>query len=125
MIKKIFKNRDIVIATKHKKEEVIAPLLKKELALKPFVPKEFDTDFFGTFSGEIERKADALETARLKCLKAMELTGCDLGISNEGSFGTHPQIWFTQADYEIVMLIDKKNGFEFSTLEISTQTNFN
>lgn len=121
----LFKGRKIVIATKHQKEKVIAPLLQRELELKCVVPNDLDTDVFGTFTGEVERLNDPVETARLKCLKAMEQSGCDMAICNEGSFGPHPGLFFIHADSEIVMLMDKKNKLEFIVREISTKTNFN
>jgi hypothetical protein len=122
---KIFKGRKIIIATKHKKENVIAPLLTKYLNLECIVNEELDTDEFGTFTGEMERLNDPLETARQKCFKAMELSGCDMAIASEGSFGAHPTIFFVHADSEILLLIDKKNNLEFIASEISTKTNFN
>uniref|UniRef100_UPI00404732A9 DUF6671 family protein n=1 Tax=Flavobacterium sp. TaxID=239 RepID=UPI00404732A9 len=88
-----FKNRDLLIVTKHKKEQVIAPLFEKEFGVNCFVSKEFDTDLLGTFSGEISRKYDALETLKQKCLQAMELEGYDLAIATEGSFGNHPAVF--------------------------------
>ena len=121
----LFDGREIIIATKHQKEKVIAPILKKELGLECVVSQDLDTDVFGTFTGEVERLNDPVETARLKCLKAMELSGCDIGISNEGSFGLHPTIFFVHADSEVILLIDKKNKLEFIVSEISTKTNFN
>ena len=122
---KVFKGRKIIIATKHKKENVIAPLLTKHLNLECTVNEELDTDEFGTFTGEKERLNDPLETARQKCFKAMSLSGCDMAIASEGSFGQHPTMFFVNADSEIVLLIDKKNQFEFVASEISTKTNFN
>jgi hypothetical protein len=67
----MFKNRELVIATKHHKEKVIAPLLEKELGVKCIVVKNFDTDQFGTFTGELARAEDAITTARKKCIAAM------------------------------------------------------
>lgn len=49
---KLFKGRKIIIATKHKKENVIAPLLIKYLNLECTVNEELDTDEFGTFTGK-------------------------------------------------------------------------
>lgn len=88
-----FKGRRLLIATKHKKERVIAPILEKELGVNCFVT-DIDTDKFGTFTGEIERKEDAISTARNKCLLAMELENCDLVLASEGSFGAHPSLFF-------------------------------
>lgn len=121
----MFEGRQLIIATKHHKEKVIAPLLEKELGVKCFVSSDIDTDIFGTFTGEIERLNDPIETARKKCLKAIELSGCDMAISSEGSFGIHPTLFFVHADSEIVMLVDQKNNLEIISREISTQTNFN
>ena len=121
----LFKGRKLVIATKHKKEAVIAPILEKELGVICIVPKDFDTDELGTFTGEIERKESPLATARKKCLLAMEHTNCDLGIASEGSFGPHPSIFMAHADDEILIFIDKKNDLEIIVRELSLDTNFN
>ncbi|WP_296317791.1 DUF6671 family protein [Winogradskyella sp. UBA3174] len=121
----MFKGRRLIIATKHNKEQVIAPLLEDALGVTCFVDETFDTDTLGTFSGEIEREQDPINTARLKCLKAMELNNCDIGIASEGSFGAHPSIFFASADDEFLIFIDKKNGLEIIARELSTETNFN
>ena len=38
----------------HKKEEVISPILEKELGIKIIIPEEFNSDRYGTFTGDIE-----------------------------------------------------------------------
>jgi len=121
----MFKNRKLVIATMHKKEQVLAPILESGLGVKCILPENFNSDQWGTFSGEIERTLNPVETARQKCLKAMELSGCDLGIASEGSFGPHPSLFFIQADDEFLLLIDSKNKIEIICRELSTKTNFN
>jgi hypothetical protein len=121
----MFKNRTLVIATMHKKEQVLAPILERELAVNCILPENFNSDQWGTFSGEIERSLNPVETARQKCLKAMELSGCDLGIASEGSFGPHPSLFFIHADDEFLLLIDSKNSIEIVCRELSTDTNFN
>jgi hypothetical protein len=120
----LFSNRRVVIATMHGKEKVIGPLLKEDLAVRIVVPKKFNSDQFGTFSGEIERTEDILQTARRKCEHAMELTGCDMAIASEGSFGPHPSLFFVPCDDEFLLFIDKKNKLEFWSRSISTDTNF-
>ena len=117
--KQIFKGRKLLIATKHEKEKVIAPILEKELGVKCFVVKNFDTDKLGTFTGEIDRIDDPITTVRNKCIMAMELMNCDLAIASEGSFGAHPTIYFVPADDEFLIFIDKKNGLEIIAREIS------
>lgn len=73
-----------MIATKHEKDKVIAPILENLTGVKCFIVDGFDTDNLGTFSGEVERKDAPITTARNKCLMAMELVNCDLVISFEG-----------------------------------------
>ncbi len=121
----MFERRRLIIATKHQKEQVIAPLLENTLGVSCFIDESFDTDTLGTFSGEIEREQDPVSTARMKCLKAMELNNCDLGVASEGSFGIHPSIFFASADDEFLIFIDKKNDLEIIVRELSTETNFN
>jgi hypothetical protein len=122
---KVFNGRKLIIATKHQKEKAIAPLFEKAFGVNCFTPENFDTDLLGTFTGEIERKDDPITTMRNKCLQAMELHNCDLGIASEGSFGPHPSIFFVHADDEFLIFIDKKNNLEIIERELSMKTNFN
>lgn len=121
----LFKRRRLIIATKHNKEKVIAPILETKLGVECFVDDSFDTDTLGTFSGEVQRELDPLNNARKKCLLAMERTNCDLGIASEGSFGPHPSLFFASADDEFLILIDNKNNLEIVVRELSAATNFN
>lgn len=120
----MFEGRKIVIATKHRKEEVIAPILIEQLGLDPFVVEGLDTDLFGTFTGEIERDAGPLEALRRKAERAIQITGVDLAIASEGSFGPHPTVFFVPAGEELMLLMDKKNDVEVLAKSISTETNF-
>jgi hypothetical protein len=121
----MFQDRRLIVATKHQKEKVIAPLLEKELGVTCFTDETFDTDTLGTFTGEVERQNDPLTTAREKCLQAMQKNNCDLGVASEGSFGAHPSIFFASADDEFLIFIDKKNNLEIVARELSLSTNFN
>ncbi|MBD1845520.1 hypothetical protein H6F89_19320 [Cyanobacteria bacterium FACHB-63] len=121
----LFQNRVAVLATMHHKEVVIAPILELELGLKIHVPKNFNTDQFGTFTREITRSGDQLEAARRKALSALEQTGMDLAIASEGSFAPHPALPMLPCDRELILLIDRLNGLEVIGEVISTETNFN
>ena len=123
-MKGIFEGRRLVIATKHQKEQVLRPLLEEALKVKVFVPENLDTDLLGTFSGEVQRKEDPLSTARKKCELAMEMTGCDLAIASEGSFGSHPEAFFLPANEEWLVFLDHKKGLEIYARHLSMETNF-
>jgi hypothetical protein len=121
----MFENRKLLIATKHQKERVIAPILEKELGVTCFVDGAFDTDELGTFTGEKERLHDPVTTLREKCLRAMKLSNCDLAVASEGSFGPHPSMFVINADDEFLIFIDAKNKIEIIVRELSVSTNFN
>lgn len=119
-----FAGRRLVVATNHQKERVIAPMVESALGVRCLLPDDLDTDQLGTFTGEVERTLDPLGAARQKGRMAMDLTGCDLAIASEGSFGPHPHLFFTPADDEVLLLLDRKHDLEISVRVISTETNF-
>lgn len=116
--------QQMIVASSHKKEKVIAPLFSEHLGIQSSVLPEFDTDQFGTFSGEVERKGNSIETARLKCERAIEMSGLSMAIASEGSFGPHPHIGFVPVDEELIFFLDRKNNIEASFREMSLKTNY-
>lgn len=118
-----FAGRVAVLATMHRKEAAIAPQLETKLGVRVTVPPAFDTDVFGTFTGDVKRPADQLTTARLKAEAALGQTGESLAIASEGSFGPHPQLPFVACDRELVLLIDRQHQLEIVGECLSTDTN--
>ena len=125
IIHSFFKNRVGILATMHRKEEVISPILEKELGIKVIVPENFNSDQFGTFTGDIERIGNQFEAARHKARGSMELYGETLAFASEGSFGPHPLIPVLPFNREIILLIDKENDMEIIGTATTTETNFN
>ncbi len=119
----VYKNQKAVMATKHEKEEMIAPAFMDLLGLR-IVKANIDTDQLGTFSGEVDRQDSPLVCARKKCELAIKEYKVPLAISSEGSFGPHPFIPFITCDYEILYFIDKLRGFEIHESLISENTNY-
>ena len=120
----MFAGRTLVIATRHRKEQVISPILEASLGVRCIVPPDLDTDRLGTFSGEVERKDDPLTTARAKCAMALAATGADLALASEGSFGPHPQLFFLPSDEEVLLLVDTLNELEVYASHLDTRTNY-
>lgn len=118
-----FHNRTCILATMHKKEQSMAPLLEKSLQMQVVVPDNFNTDKFGTFTREIKRLGTQREAARLKAQKALEITGESLAVTSEGSFFPHPIIPYVFCDRELVLLLDEANKIEIVATEISLETN--
>ena len=124
IMKNVFAGRKLTIATMHGKEKVIGPILSEATGVIVNVAEGFNTDIFGTFTGEIEREADALTVARRKCLAAAAMTETTLVLASEGSFGPHPTIPFAKCDDEILVLVDLYLGLEIKVRELSVNTNF-
>lgn len=120
----MFEGRALLVVTQHAKEKVIAPILEKALNVRCQVTSNFNTDRFGTFSGEVVRSLSPIDTLRNKCTTALNEYQTDLVVASEGSFGPHPSLFFVPADDELIMLKDTKNNLEIIARHVSTETNF-
>jgi hypothetical protein len=120
----LFGKRTAVLATMHGKELVIAPIFEEQLGIQVVVSANFNTDRFGTFTGEIERTGTQIEAVRVKAQQALELTGEDLAIASEGSFGPHPSSPFIASNLEIVLLLDTRHDIEIVGTALSMETNY-
>lgn len=101
----IFKGKKVVIATKHHKQDVIAPILERELHVTCFTPDNFDTNKFGTFTRTKKRKKTQLQTAIQKAKEALKIseTEAEIAIASEGSF-SNSESAFIQTNLELVLL---------------------
>ena len=120
-----FAGHTLSVATIHGKERVIGPALMKALPIAGFTAIDgVDTDRFGAFSGEVRRTLDPLETCRAKAKHGAEMSGLDLVIASEGSFGPYPLAPFIPCDEEILVLYDARDGSCFHYCHVSLQTVF-
>lgn len=108
----------------HGKQAVLVPPLVRELAITPIVPTGFDTDAFGTFTGDIARVGTALDAARRKARAAMACCGTRTAVASEGSFGPHPSMPLLPLAAELVVLLDDELGLEIIAEDTSIETNF-
>lgn len=120
-----FKGRTLVFATMHQKERILRTDFLDQLGITLIAANAFNSDAFGTFSGEIERAQTPLETARLKCEAVFAQTQADMVMASEGTFGAHPHYAFLPGNNELLLLVDKRLQTEFVTSIWSTATNFN
>jgi hypothetical protein len=118
-----YKDVEIVLTTKHEKERTIEPAFAEILGAR-IRSLDLDTDTLGTFSGEVERKGNALECVKKKCEWGMQQAKADFGLASEGSFGQHPYLPFVQADAEILYFRDLQRDIRIHLTEISTTTNY-
>lgn len=120
----MYHGEKIILATKHQKEIAIKKPFEDGLSVELFVPTDFDSDKFGTFTGEIERQANAHATVIQKAKAAALAYGFEFGIASEGSFGPHPTAYFVPADIELISFVDLKNDLIIVESIISTDTNY-
>lgn len=118
-----FAGRKLLIATMHGKERAIGPILEAALGVTIVVPARFDSDRFGTFTGETARAGDQFEAARAKAVAAMADEGVDLAVASEGSFGAHPSVPFARSNLELMLLIDARHGHEIKGHHRTGETN--
>jgi len=119
-----YKNQRVLLASKHEKERAVAHVFFNKLGCEVCI-EDFDTDQFGTFTGEIERPQTAYETCILKAKNAGEEFNYNLSLASEGSFGSHPSAPFIPSAHEIMVFIDKKNGWIIAEQLVSQKTNYN
>lgn len=121
----LFSGRQMVVATMHGKQQAFDPLISQGLGVSLVVPEDFNSDQYGTFSGEIARDLTPYQAALQKCKAALALTGLDLALASEGSFGPHPVLGFVPADEEWLVLLDQRFDLVIAAHLLSTNTNFN
>ncbi|MEB3196613.1 MAG: DUF6671 family protein [Candidatus Sericytochromatia bacterium] len=119
-----FAGRTAVMATQHGKVDLLAPLLQEALGITLVRAEGVDTDDFGTFTGEVPRPGDQRETAIAKAEAALALTGADLALASEGSFGPHPMAPFLAANRELFVLLDRRLELTIVASAFTTATNF-
>lgn len=110
----VYKSCEIALATMHGKETAIAPWADRILGAQIVLPSGLDTDQFGTFSGEVDRVGSMGEIAVRKAELAMELSGLDLAISSEGTYGPHPFLPFMPGGMELLVFIDRARQLTIS-----------
>ena len=118
-----YQKKRVLLASKHEKERVIRPVFLKTLGCEIYT-SDFDTDQFGTFTGEIPRAQSAYETCILKAKTAAVAANCSFSIASEGSFGPHPSLPFFASDHEIMVFVDLENDWIIADQLLTPKTNY-
>jgi hypothetical protein len=96
---------EVAFATKHQKAELVSDAFHKALNIS-VITAGIDTDLFGTFSGEMERKSSPLDTAIATGKAGAVTSGSNFGLASEGSIGNDSLIPFAISDIEIMVFVD-------------------
>ncbi len=119
----IYKDKFVLLASKHNKEQVIKPVFLEKLACNVCV-EDIDTDQFGTFTGEVPRTLSAYETCILKAKHAANEKKYVLSIASEGSFGPHPSNPFIPHAHEIMVFVDLEHDWIIAEQLVTPNTNY-
>ena len=104
--------KTVAFLTQHGKDILIGPSFEAALGCTVVCAEGYDTDQLGTFSGEIKRLDNQLQTARTKARIGMSLTGASLGIASEGSFVSDPFGGLIPWNIEVLIWIDDEHQIE-------------
>ncbi len=66
----MYEHINIILGTKHKKEEAIREPFETAFGANLYVPDDYDTDQFGTFTNQVTRLGSAEETVIKKAKQA-------------------------------------------------------
>ena len=116
-------SRQICLTTRHGKQRALARPMAAGLGLELIV-SDADTDQLGSFSGEIARQDDVLQTCRRKALLGLAATGLDLGLASEASFGPHPAVPLLAVGQELLLFIDRERELEVVEQRLELRTNY-
>lgn len=117
--------KQILLVSKHKKEQAIQPVFKKVFDTEIIVCENVDTDLFGTFSGEIKRAETAKITVAKKCWAGLKINPeFRFALASEGSFGSHPDSFYLPYNEEWLIFIDRETHTEVYAKSGTTKANF-
>lgn len=118
-----YQNQNVLLASKHEKEQVIAPPFMSRLLCTLRV-HDFDTDEFGMFTGEIARTLSPYQTCLLKAKTAAKRYNYALAVASEGSFGPHPAFPFVPSAHELMVFVDRTRDWIIAEQLVSQKTNY-
>jgi len=120
-----YRGATVVLPTLHNKGVLAQEAFKEHLGMDVIELHE-DTDQFGTFSGDVERKLSPKESAIAKAKLGLTQTDYQYALASEGTIGADPTIPFVNSDLEVVVFLDSINDLIIShthrSFEISAYT---
>jgi hypothetical protein len=108
----LYQGCSVALLTQHGKEKLIAPILEPSLGCRIVHVTSYDTDQLGTFTGEIKRIENQINTARKKAKIGMSLNSSKIGIASEGAFVADPFSGLMPWNVEVVLWTDDENKYE-------------
>lgn len=112
LISSRYMDQAIAFLTQHGKEHLVAPILEPSLGCRIHHVNGYDTDQLGTFTGEIQRIENQINTARKKAQIGLSLAQTAIGIASEGSFTADPFGGLMPWNIEVMLWLDTQRNQE-------------
>jgi hypothetical protein len=120
-----YQGQEVVLATLHGKEKVLARPLRWGLGATLVHLSGVDTDSLGSFCGTQPRSLSMRATCLAKARLALEHGGGRaLAIASEGSFGPHPAVPLLPVGRECLAFLDRERGLAVVEQGFARRTNF-
>ena len=121
-----YQGKEVLLATLHGKERVLARPLRWGLGATLVHLCGVDTDSLGSFSGTVPRALSMRSTCLAKARLALEHGGGGggLAIASEGSFGPHPAVPLLPVGRECLVFLDRERGLTVVEEGFARRTNF-
>ena len=104
----------------------------RSLGIRVVENANWDTDQLGTFAGEVERKQSPEACALAKAKQAVQMTGLEIGLGSEGTFGGGPMpgimnwneeiLCYYQPQYERVIFARASGPFHGEAMTLASAT---
>jgi hypothetical protein len=108
-----YRGATVVLPTLHAKGMLAQEVFDKYLGMN-VVELHVDTDQFGTFSGDVERKLSPKESVIAKAKLGLAQSDYQYAIASEGTIGADPAISFINSDVECVVFVDSVHNLIIS-----------
>ena len=108
-----YRGAKVVLPTLHNKGSLAHGAFKEHLQMD-VEELQIDTDQFGTFSGDIERKLSPKESAIAKAKLGLTYSDYQYALASEGTIGADSTIPFVNSDLEVVVFLDSINNLNIS-----------
>ena len=119
-----YATKRIGLASIHAKELAIGPPFRRLLHADVVVAPQIDTDSLGTFSGEIPRNDELIQTAIVKAEMAFTTLDVECAIASEGSYGPIDRVPLNAGGVEIMAFVDRKRGVRIVETLLTHRTNW-
>ncbi|MEO1203201.1 MAG: DUF6671 family protein [Pseudomonadota bacterium] len=119
-----YAGKTAVLTTMHGKDAAVAQPFRERLDMNVEVAEGIDTDRFGTFTGDVARPGNMLETARVKASAGLDATGAAVGIASEGAYGPDADMPYFASGTELILLVDRERDIEVAELLRTPRTNY-